>query len=56
MMPLWFVGIAIICPIVIDYEAEQTLDRMTRSAGSRRFQIGRNLRAPRHRSALCWSA
>ena len=22
MMPLWFVGIAIICPIEIDYEAE----------------------------------
>src|SRR5438445_332453 len=32
--------------------ANQTLDRMTRSAASRMFQIERPWRAPRHRSAL----
>src|ERR1043165_6059769 len=29
----------------------ETLDRMTRSAISRSFQVGRSRRAPRHRSA-----
>jgi hypothetical protein len=32
--------------------ANKTLDRMTRSAVSRTFQIGHRWRAPRHRSAL----
>ena len=34
----------------------QSLDRMTRSAVSRRFQFGRPRRAPRHRSALRYRA
>ena len=35
--------------------ANKTLDRMTRSAVSRMFQVGRSWRAPRHRSALRWA-
>jgi hypothetical protein len=35
--------------------SNQTLDRMTRSAVSRMFQVGRHWRAPRHRSAFRWA-
>ena len=34
--------------------SNKTLDRMTRSAVSRMFQVERHWRAPRHRSAFRW--